>query len=229
MTLLFVLATAAALVGGALLGVAWKPPAGVLAVALAFASGALLTAVAVDLMAESFATGGIPISGAGILAGSLVFVVVDTWLDRRMGSEPTGNELLAAVVLDGVPENLALGIALLAGSGSEALPLLVGIVSSNFPEALGSAAKLREQDRDAGSILKMWGATAALLAVALLAGNLALRGADDAVRGMLLSFAGGAVLASLADTLMPTAYRDGGPLVAFATVAGFFLTFVLAQ
>jgi hypothetical protein len=34
--------------------------------------------------------------------------------------------------------------------------------------------------------------------------------------------AGGAVLASLADTLMPDAYREGGGLRAFATAAGSF-------
>ena len=45
---------------------------------------------------------------------------------------------------------------------------------------------------------------------------------------MLLSFAGGAVLASLADTLMPDAYREGGPLVAFAMAAGFLLSFMIA-
>jgi ZIP family zinc transporter len=36
------------------------------------------------------------------------------------------------------------------------------------------------------------------------------------------------VLASLADTVMPEAFDNGGPFVAFATTAGFFLSFVLA-
>ena len=40
--------------------------------------------------------------------------------------------------------------------------------------------------------------------------------------------AAGAVLASLADTLMPEAYEKGGPLVALSTTAGFVLSFVLA-
>jgi zinc transporter, ZIP family len=44
-----------------------------------------------------------------------------------------------------------------------------------------------------------------------------------------LAFAGGAVIASLADTLMPEAYRDGGPMVALATVAGFLLSYVLRR
>ena len=46
---------------------------------------------------------------------------------------------------------------------------------------------------------------------------------------VLLSFAGGAVLASLADTLMPDAYRECGAWVAFATAAGFLLSFLIAE
>jgi zinc transporter, ZIP family len=43
------------------------------------------------------------------------------------------------------------------------------------------------------------------------------------------AFAAGAVLASLADTVMPDAYRQGGFLVAFATAASFLLTFLISQ
>jgi len=43
------------------------------------------------------------------------------------------------------------------------------------------------------------------------------------------AFASGAALASVADTVMLDAYRQGGPLVAFATAAGFLLTFLISQ
>ena len=43
-----------------------------------------------------------------------------------------------------------------------------------------------------------------------------------------LAFAAGAVLAALADTLMPEAYEHGGPTVALSTAAGFLLSFVLS-
>ena len=48
-------------------------------------------------------------------------------------SAVVGFALLAAVTLDGVPENLALGVSLLTGGGS--IALLVAIFCSNFPEA----------------------------------------------------------------------------------------------
>jgi zinc transporter, ZIP family len=53
-------------------------------------------------------------------------------------------------------------------------------------------------------------------------------GLSEHVLALALSFAGGAVLASLADTLMPEAFEHGRPLNAFATAGGFFLSFVLA-
>ena len=56
-----------------------------------------------------------------------------------------------------------------------------------------------------------------------------LAGVGEEPLSVLLAFAGGAVLASLSDTLMPDAYREGGPLVAFATAAGFLLSFLIAE
>jgi len=51
---------------------------------------------------------------------------------------------------------------------------------------------------------------------------------SDTVLSVTPGFAGGAVLASLADTLMPEAFERGRPANALATAAGFVLAFVLA-
>ncbi len=69
---------------------------------------------------------------------------------------------------------------------------------------------------------------ALLLAAAVVVGRVALEGLDEKTLAVLLAFAGGAVLASLADTLMPEVFEHGQPYNAFATAAGFFLSFVLA-
>jgi zinc transporter, ZIP family len=86
---------------------------------------------------------------------------------------------------------------------------------------------MRDQGRSEGFVILVWTVTALLLAASVVAGNVVLSGADEKMLSVLLAFAGGAVLASLADTLMPDAYREGGGLVAFATAAGFFLSFML--
>ena len=144
-----------------------------------------------------------------------------------------GFALLAAVTLDGVPENLALGVSLLgsqqAGEGSGGtLALLVAIFTSNFPEALVGAVAMRAANRSVGFAVAVWSGTAVLLTVAVVVGYGALAGLAEASLAFPLSFAGGAVLASLADTLMPEAFEHGRPLNSLATAVGFFVSFILA-
>jgi len=209
---------------GAWLGVVWTPPRPVLAVALAFASGALISAVSFELFEVSFRTGGALRAGLGFAAGAVVFVVVDTLLDQKMHAGSAGFALLAGVTLDGVPENAALGVSLVEG-GSVAL--LVAVFASNFPEALTGAAKMLEQGRTTRSVLMLWGGATVLLALAVVLGRLGFAGASDAELALPLAFAGGAVLASVVDTLAPEAFADGGPYVALASAAGFVTAFLL--
>lgn len=137
-----------------------------------------------------------------------------------------GLALLAAVTLDGVPENLALGISLTEGTGG--IALLAAIFVSNLPEALVGSASMREQGRSALQIMGLWTACALLLIVAVVVGAGPLSNTDPEVVSLPLAFAAGAVIASLADTIMPEAYEHGGPAVALSTAAGFVLSFVLS-
>jgi zinc transporter, ZIP family len=148
-----------------------------------------------------------------------------------VASRGVGLALLAAVTLDGVPENLALGVSLAGeeATGGSSLALLVAIFASNFPEALVGAVAMRSQGRSAGYAVGLWGATAVLLTLAVVVGRQALAAAEPSTLGFPLAFAGGAVLASLADTLMPEAFERGRPVNAFATAAGFYIAFVLAE
>jgi zinc transporter, ZIP family len=165
------------------------------------------------------------------LPGGLSGAALDQRDKVRAASQGVGLALLAAVTLDGVPENLALGVSLAAegGGGGGTLALLVAIFASNFPEALVGAVAMRSQGRPASFAIGLWFAAAVLLALAVVAGRMVLAGAQDVTLAFPLAFAGGAVLASLADTLMPEAFERGRPLNSFATAAGFFASFVLAE
>jgi ZIP family zinc transporter len=215
---------------GGWLGASRAPPQAVTAFLLAFASGALITAVAFELFEDAFDRGGAWRAGVAFLAGATVFIVVDTWLDRytkgrKVAGLGVGFALLAGVTLDGVPENVAMGVALTESSNPA---LLVAIFVSNFPEAIVGAEKMRA-GLPTAKIVLIWTATGILLAVAVLAGYAAFDGLSDRALAWPLGFAAGAVLASLADTLMPEAFERGRPLNAFATAAGFFVSFVLAE
>jgi ZIP family zinc transporter len=227
--ILFAVVASAALPLGAAIGV-WIPPRrAVTAALLGFASGALITAVAFELFEKAFAHGGAWRAGIAFFAGATAFVAIDGWLERRKERQRAqgsvvGLALLAGVTLDGVPENLAMGVALLEGS---AVTLLVAIFASNLPEAIVGAEKMRD-DLGNGQILLVWSVTAVLLALAVVVGYAALEGVGEDALSWPLGFAAGAVLASLADTLMPEAFREGGPPVAYATALGFLASFLIS-
>lgn len=224
-TLGFAAGASLPLLAGAIVGVLWRPPRWLVAVALAFAAGALISAVSFELFEESYSTGGAMRAGLGFVAGATVFVVVDALLDRVTAANPTGFALLAGVTLDGVPENVALGVSLNA-AGS--LALLVAVFASNLPEALAGAVSMQEQGRSRGGVVALWGGATLLLGAAVVLGRLAFTGASPEQLALPLAFAGGAVLASVIDTLAPEAFGEGGPFVALASAAGFFTAFVLS-
>jgi ZIP family zinc transporter len=229
-----VIASSALVIGGAI--GAWKPPSReVTAVLLAFAAGALITAVAFELFEDAFEHGAWQ-AGIAFLAGAAVFAVVDTWIDSRKEGKVSGGAsgravgyaLLAAVTLDGVPENLAMGVALVESANPT---LLVAIFVSNLPEAIAGAQKMRESGQSARTIMFIWSAAAVLLAIPVIVGFAALENVSGETLAIPLGFAAGAVLASLADTLMPEAYRDahGNKWIAMATALGFLLSFLVSS
>ena len=220
-------AASSALVIGAVIGAFWEPPKTLVAVALAFASGALIIALAFDLFEEAFKDGGVWLAGVGIMVGALVFVVADRLIERYGGS--SGLTLVAGVTTDGIPENLALGVALIGVPITGIFSLLAAIWASNLPESLGGARSMTSSGRSKGFVVGIWTVTAVLLTAAVVLGNIVFAGVDQVVLAFIRAFAAGAVLASTADTIMPQAFEEGGVYVALATTAGFLMTFIITQ
>ncbi len=215
---------------GALAGAKFDIPKSVLAMMLGFASGALISAVAFELFDVAFDHGGVGRTGVSFLLGATAFVVIDDWLDRRTlrrarSGLGIGFALLAGITLDGIPENLAMGVSLIEGSS---LALLVAIFVSNFPEAMVGAEKMKEAGISPRRTILIWSLAAVALGLAVLIGYIALDGVDHKTLSIPLAFAAGAVLASLADTVMPEAYEEGGVKVAYATALGFLLSYLLS-
>ena len=239
--MLFGIIASSALVIGGMIGAFVTVPERVIGVLLAFASGSLISALAFELFTDAAELGGVGRAGIGLIVGGAAFVVINTFVDRwAAGSEEVpeqsdrvgaatrrgvGWALLAAVTLDGVPENLALGVSLVEGAS---YTLLVAIFFSNLPESLAGAVAMREEGRSPRDAVLLWVLCGVVLAVAVVVGRQLLDGVSDETLALCLSLAGGAVLASLADTLMPEAFEHGRPFNSFATAAGFFLSFVLA-
>ncbi|WP_047864792.1 ZIP family metal transporter [Rubrobacter aplysinae] len=217
-----------ALVIGGILGAFWRPPQRLLAVVMGFAAGALIIAVAFDLFEKSFKAAGPLIAGGSLVVGAAAFMGATELLDRY-SSSTSGFYLLANILLDGIPENLAMGVALIGKPLTGILSLVVAIFFSNFPEALGGAVGMRDSGRSKKFAIISWSVTAVVLAIMVVIGNAVFSSFGEVPLAAVRALAAGAVLAGLAEAIMPQAYGEGGKIVAIATTAGFLLTFLITQ
>jgi ZIP family zinc transporter len=222
--LFYGLATALPLVVGAAVGLRWTLPQRVLAALMAFGAGTMIAAASEELFGPAFEVGPAALVGAALLAGATVFVVANHQLGTRFGTGAAGWALMLGAILDGVPENTALGVSLDEG----ALALLVAIAVGNTPEAISSASLIKA-DPDIGNRrgLLMWAGVGVVLVVVTVLAHAATDSVGGTTIAVTQAFAGGATIAVLADTLMPEAFKEGGWWTGLATTLGFFAAYLL--
>jgi len=230
------LGAGSALVIGALIGLVGGVPRRFVALAMAFGTGALISALAFDLTAEAFAVGGTLAVAAGLAAGALVFFTGDQLLHRRGAArrgprmkEASGNgpAIVLGALLDGIPESVVLGSTLLAGTGI-GLPFLAAVFLSNLPEGLSAARDLKQEGHRPMWIIGLWVGVALVSGLAAALGYGLLGGMGDSAVPLIQAFAAGAILTMLVDTMIPEAFAEGGDLTGLATVFGFATAFLLS-
>ena len=218
-------AVAISLVVGSVIGVAFRIRDSVLGFAVAVSAGALITALVLDLMEPAVRDAGLEWSVLWLLVGAAVFVVVDRVIESTSDTEG-GLGMLAAVTLDGLPENLALGVTLIGATFLDVSALVVAIVLANLPEAAGGSTNMKG-GRSGQTVIGFWAGVALLLTAATVIGFLALRGASDVTIGVIRAIAAGAVISSLATEVFPQAYAEASKSAGIATTIGFGITIVL--
>jgi zinc transporter, ZIP family len=205
---------------------------------MAFGAGVLISAVAYELVDEAFTTShGASGIALGLATGALVFFVGDAIIDRMGGSgrkstaggheAGTALAIVLGIILDGIPESAVIGLTLLQGEGVGAA-MLVAVFLSNLPEAIAATTGLRVSGWRTRDILGLWLTVMLVSALASLAGYGLFGDASSDTIAFVLSFAAGAILTMLADTMMPEAFERGGKLVGLATTLGFGLAFAIS-
>lgn len=208
------------------------------ALAMAFGSGVLIASLSYGLMEEAYRHGGLDAGAIGLIGGAVLYYLAHAVLLRHpaqggshltasAGRPGAGLAILTATVMDGLPEQFALGVGVKLGSHLGLL-VMAAILLSNFSEAVVATPELAKE-RGTARTLGLWTLIGAASTAATLLGYFVARRVSGDVLGILLAFAGGAILAMLADTLLPEAYRRGGRLTSLATTAGFLLAFYLAR
>ncbi|WP_280348299.1 ZIP family metal transporter [Nocardia neocaledoniensis] len=223
--LLYGLGAVVPLLIGVAIGLRWSLPKPVLGALMAFGAGTMIAAVSEELFEPAFREHGALVAGAALFLGAGVYVVANYFIEEKLGAAAIGWALLLGTVLDGIPENTALGVSLSGGGG---VVLVVAIAAGNVPEALSGATLMRDRHSfGTGRIFALWAITGAVLVLVTVLGHVLAEDISPTAIGAVQAFAGGATIAVLADSLIPEAYREGGWWVGIATAAGFFVAFAL--
>ena len=228
---------ASSLVIGAVVALRFRIGLRAIGLIMGFGAGALISAVAFDLVSEAVDTGARtgPIL-VGIFAGCGVFFAGDWLIDRHGGANrksPRGAQendsplaIVLGTVLDGIPESMVIGLTIFQG-GAVGAAYLTAVFISNLPEAISSTAGLTAGGWEKTRILWLWIAITLISGLASLGGYGLFQHSSPDTVAFVLAFAAGAILTMLADTMMPEAYEHGGKLVGVVTTLGFATAFVI--
>jgi zinc transporter, ZIP family len=187
---------------------------------LGFGAGALISAVSFELAEEGVEIGGAAPVGGGLAVGALTYFACAGALARRSGDSAAGAALALGAFLDGIPEQLVLGLGIALG-GDVSAGLLGAIFVSNLPEAIGSASDMRIAGHPKRTILLLWTAVATLCALATVGGFLLQEVAGKELRGGINGFAAGALLVMLVGSMIPEASQKARDQAGLAAVLGF--------
>ena len=220
-----------ALVVGALL--VWRfrtlTRAAVVGSLMAFGAGAVISAVGTDLVAVAYDEAGGGATALGIGIGGLGYFLIITLLERSGAREKPQAPLEAAVgagdsevaaatptearnlfvgmIIDGIPESVAVGLSLHLGSVGVSLALVGSIFIAGLPEAIGVAAALRAGGYSITKILVRFGYVVVIGAVSGVVGYKLLYGESDELIALIQSIAAGALLVVVINEMVPIAIR----------------------
>ena len=203
-------------------------------IVMGFGAGALLSAIAYELLPESMLHGwGMAIA---YLGGAIVFFGADWLVDRRGGADRkdisgdqvgSGSAIFIGTLLDNVPESIVLGMSFAFG-GVINFAFLTAVFVSNLPEGVAGTLNLKKAGHSDREIFWRWTILVIISAACAGLGYLMIQVLPSADGRYAQAFAAGAMLTMLADAMMPEAFEHGGKLVGLFTVLGFLAAAILA-
>jgi len=213
---------------------------------MAFGAGVLIAALTFSLIEEAYnlVNDLVPVV-LGFTLGGISYSIANYILNKKSstknrkrshgenaggGKDASGIALLIGSVMDNIPENIALGISLVAGGGTVNIVLIAAIFISNFPEGLASSQGMKNTGKSITKILLLWLIVVAIGTISSAVGFSILANVNNKdIISIALSYASGAILVMLTESMIPEAFEEGGSKIGLAVMAGFVVAFVLGR
>ena len=213
---------ASSLVLGMLLGLARSWPTRLIGLVLAFGAGALISAVSFELFEEGVDVGGAAAVGIGLAVGALTYFVLARSVERigTVKDSGGGTALALGAFLDGIPEQIVLGIGI-AGGRASASACSSRSSSRTCPRRSARPPTCAQAGTPPRQIRLLWLAVAGLCALATPLGYFLARETGGHFQALINGFAAGALLVMLVDSMIPEATEKSGRVAGLATTLGF--------
>lgn len=154
--------------------------------------------------------------------GGQIFPSLAEMTRQVAGHRGAAMAIFLGILVDGVPESLVIGANVLV-TGGISMSLIGGLFLSNLPEALSSAAGMKEQGMKIAKILWMWTSLMVMTGIGAALGAVLLEQVPVMVFALIEGIAAGAMLTMVAETMLPEAFHKGGGIVGISTLAGFLV------
>ena len=184
---------------------------------MSFGSGIMLSAVALVLIPKGMEELELLPMAISFLAGALIFMFIDQYLASKGGQMAT----LLAMMMDFVPESIALG-AVFAVDPNMATLLAVFIGLQNLPEAFNSYRDLVQSGFTPKKTLLIFFFLSFVGVVGALIGHFALSDSPG-LTAHLMTFASGGILYLLIQDIIPESKLKNNYLTSLGATLGFLI------
>jgi ZIP family zinc transporter len=205
----------------------------IIGIVMGFGAGTLISAISYELIFDAVKIAkGTGFPAYGFFVGAFTFYFSDKLIAKIGAKSSSDNGLqhsqlivpmVLAIILDGIPESIVIGLGLFEG-GTISIAMLAAVFISNLPEAIAGSSGMKSDGWSKRKITLLWLFIVLVCSLATVAGFSLFTNTTEKWLSFIQAFAGGAILMMLANSMIPEAYEHGGKHAGVATVLGFFLS-----
>jgi ZIP family zinc transporter len=214
------------LIIGAWIAFRFQPSSKIVGLIMGFGAGALIAAVAYELFPETSSQ--YPLSFVSLGLGAILFYLGTSLIERRSTTKGEdenvetrrGKTIVLGALLDGIPESLVLGMSFAVG-GTLSIAFFGAVLASNLPEGIAASSEMVRGGVPRHHIFLLWLFVMLICVMSTIVGVMVIQIAPSAEGVNSMAMAGGAVLAMLADSMIPEGFQEGGRPTGLIVVLGF--------